>query len=180
MGIAPRIDAGDHIPQDVLLLGEQLDGIHRFCERLRVTANPVVLLLEAVKAHGDAVHATGHQALQSLLVEQVAVGNQTPGVLTAVKFEAHLLEVVAQQGLTTGENNKHLMRVHMRCDRIDNFQEIRRRHVLHGRLHLAVTPAMAATHVATQRTLPKEGAERVQLLVGLSQGALQFQAKTLF
>jgi hypothetical protein len=39
---------------------------------------------------------------------------------------------------------------------------------------------MAATHIAPQRTLPKERPQGVQLLIGLSQRALQFKADTLF
>ena len=55
-GVVLRIDAGDHIPQEVFLLRQQLDCLRGFLERLRMPTYPVVLLLEAFNAAGEKVH----------------------------------------------------------------------------------------------------------------------------
>jgi len=169
VGIVLRVDAGDDVPQDILLAGEQPDSLAGMGERLRVTAYPVVLLLLAVETDGDAVHAVGQQALQPLLVEQVSVGHHPPGILPAVQLQSHLLQVVAQQCLAAGEDDEDLVGVDMRRDGVDHLQEIFGGHILHVGQHLTVAPTVTAAHIAPQRTLPEERLERMQLLVGLTQ-----------
>ena len=114
--IIPRIDTCYNVPQQVLLLRQQLDGLRGPFERLRMTPHPIVLFLEAVETDGDGVHAAGQQAVEPLLVQQEAVGDHPPRILTPIEFEAHLLQIVAQQRLAAAEDNKDLVGVDMWSD----------------------------------------------------------------
>ena len=133
-----------------------------------MTAYPIVLFLEAVETNGNGVHAAGQQAVEALLVQQVAIGDHAPGVFAAVEFEAHLLKVGTQQSLATGKDNEDFVRVNVRSDGVYHLKEVLGRHVGDRGLHLAVGAAMAATHIAAQRALPEEGAKGMQLFVGLA------------
>ena len=145
-----------------------------------MAADPVVLRLETVEADGDRVHAAGHKTIEPPLVEQEAVGHHTPGVLAAVEFEAHLLQIVAQQCLAAGEDDEHLVRVDMRSERVDDAQEVHGGHVIHRRSHPAIAPAVATAHITPQRALPEEGAQRMQLRLRVPQLALHLQSDPLF
>ena len=174
------VDACYHVPHQLALAGKELYSMFGAGKALVVAAYPVVVGVEAVEAHGDAVHAASHKACQALLVEQVAVGNHAPGVAAAVELQTHLFDIGTQQRLAAGKDDKSLVGVYVRRDAVDNPEEVGGRHVAHSRLLTAVAAAVAAVHVAAQRALPEERPQLVDADAVVAQLAVELKPQPLF
>ena len=168
MGIAARIDAGHDVPQEVFILHQELHRRLGPLEAVVVLTNPVVLRLEAVEAYGYRVHARRKKAFEPLRREQIAIGHHAPRKLTAVEFKPHLLDIGAHQSLAACEDDESVVRIDMRHDVVHRLEEVGSGHVGFERVLLAVAAAMTAVHIAPQRTLPKQGTQRMQLCVVVS------------
>ena len=131
---------------------------------------------KAVARDGDGTKSGIQQLVKPLLRQCEAIGDHAPRIAALMQGTTDSGEVLAHQRFTAGDNDQHLMRIDMRRDlRVYHMQKIFGRHV--RRLHRchAVTAAMQTMHIATQRGLPEELLERVDLLEVRSPQTLQPQ-----
>ena len=128
------------------------------------------MLLEAIERHRDRVQARTDERVEALARESHTVGNHTPRVATTVEVDAYLFEVLAHKHLAARQDYKHLVGVYVGCYLIVEYtKKILGGHIAQRCIDAAVATAVAALQVTAQRTLPKEGVERMLLLVYLMQ-----------
>ena len=101
------------------------------------------------------------QFVEAFGCEQQSVGHHAPRKATVEYFTSHDGEVVAEQGFAAGDDDENIVRIALAGNAVENAQKVLARHVLHPCQLLAVAAAMAAMHVAAQRTLPEQLSERM-------------------
>ena len=128
-----------------------------------MAAHPVVAFLQAVEADGDAMHDCLAKRLKARRRESQAVGDNPPWKASLEDALAAKLKVVAQEGLSARDGDKHAVRVGGTGNAVEHTEEIPAGHVAHAGQLAAIAPTMAAADVTPQRTLPEQLPERVFL-----------------
>ena len=155
-------DAGHHVERHLGPADDRADRAESPGETLRVPADAVVQLLEAVEAHGDAPQSGADQRFETFGGERQTVGDHSPRIAAARHFASGPFEVGPHEHLAARKDDEHRRRVRVRRDLlVQHAQEVVERHVPHPGIGAAVAAAVAAREVAAQRALPEERVEPV-------------------
>ena len=77
-------------------------------------AKPYVVGFESVAGNGNGAQTRLTQLAEFLLRKGQTVGHHTPGIAALVQGTTDIRKVLAHQGLTAGDDDKHLVRIDMR------------------------------------------------------------------
>ena len=121
-----------------------------------------MLFCEPVEADRNRVQPGLQQCFETFFVESQSIGYNAPGVFPFVKFQSDALQVGTYQHLAARKDHQHAVGIDVGCDLgVEYPEKVFGGHVLLLRIHPTVAPAVAAGEVATQRTLPEQGAQFV-------------------
>ena len=155
--------AGNHIVGNAFGSDNGIQCPHSVAPTMWVAAYGVVYLLKAIKREGYGAQTGPYERLHTLTCEQHSVCNNSPRIAPLVEFTPHRFEVVAAEGLATGDNHHHPVGVHVWGDLVNGSQEIFGGHIGHSGTTATIATAVAAVEVATQCTLPENLAQLVLL-----------------
>ena len=180
MGIVAAINAGDYIELDERLGHQQVVCLTGALETLWVAAHPVMVVGQSVDAEGHGVEMGVEEAPEPLGGEQESVGDHAPCEAAFMESASTFLQVVAHQRFAAGNDDENLRGIGVGSNVVEHTEEVFARHV-GSRHHLAtIAPAMAAMHVAAQRTLPEQLSEWVAIDDVAPDDAFHLECHTLF
>ena len=161
MGIVALVDAGDYIELDKRFGHQQVKSLTGSLETLMMATHPVVVVGQSVDAEGYGIEVGIEKPAEPFGGEQKSVGDHAPGETALMESASAFLQIGAHQRFAAGYDDKDFRRIGIGGYVVEHAEEVFLRHV--GSLHdfTAVTPAMAAVHIAAQRALPEQLTQRV-------------------
>lgn len=171
------VDAGYHIPHNILFAGQHMQGIQHAGIAARIVAQPVVRFAEAIETEGNGMQTGSQQRIESAAAERHSVGNQAPGKTTAVQFTTAVFEVAPEQCLATGKNDHRMIGIHMGCNFIDHPDKIGHRHIRLRSHRPAIASAVETRKIAAQGTFPEQRIEFMLPGFVPAQGAVNFKTR---
>lgn len=176
--IAP-VNAGNDIPRQSPVRSGKTYGTHCTIESQGMLPQPIVIIAESVETDRHGRETRLPELRKSLRCECESIGNHAPRIASLVELSTYVRQVGTHERFATRDDDHHVVRIDMGCDGIDDTQEILRGHIGRGGGRSAVAAAMQTVYVATERGLPEQLLQGVQLLQVVATQSLQFQCYAL-
>lgn len=149
-------DASDDIVGEMGDASEHGECLIDPLETLRIATHPIVVVLQAVEAEGDGMHAGLDQTHKTFGGKGKAVGDHSPWESFGIDGGTAVFEVGSHERFASRDDDEDIVWIGLGGDAVEHSQEVVLGHVGLSGLSLTVASAMAAMEVAAEGTLPKQ------------------------